>query len=189
MMASVSQNRELLKKHKAVIKRYVRFQLPMTLGHVLVIVADAAAVRMFIKKEDMLLSIIAGVLLAFMLVLFEIRLIRMGVNVPHKYAKEISKLPSDISDKLPEQFLSAKIVGRQYYTENVLIYFENNVIRVILYSDITQAAPKGTDLLLYLKDSEQPLSLSCPANGMAAIVYAYLRSKNPDITMRKESTE
>lgn len=188
-MASVSQNRELLEKHKAVIKRYVRFQLPMTLGHVLVIVADAAAVRMFIKKEDMLLSVIAGALLAFMLVLLAIRLLKIVYAVPNKYAEEIKKLPHDISDKLPEQFLSAKIVGRQYYTENVLIYFENNAIRVILYSDITQAAPKGTDLLLYLKDSEQPLSLSCPANGMAAIVYAYLRSKNPDITMRKESTE
>lgn len=161
----------------------------MIIGHILIIAADSAAVRMFIKKEEMLLSIIAGALLAFMLVLLAIRLVKIACTVPNKYTEEIKKLPNDISDKLPEQFLSAKIVGRQYYTENVLIYFENNAIRVISYSDITETAPQGTDLLLYLKDNDNPLKLSCPANGMAAIVYAYLRSKNPDITMRKESTE
>lgn len=189
MMASVSQNRELLKAHKAVTRRYVKFQLPMIIGHILIIAADSAAVRMFIKKEDTLLSVIAGALLAFMLVLLAIRLVKIACTVPNKYAEEIKKLPHDISDKLPEQFLSAKIVGRQYYTENVLIYFENNAICVISYSAIAEAAPQGTDLLLYLKDNDNPLKLSCPANGMAAIVYAYLRSKNPDITMRKESTE
>lgn len=188
MMSGISQSREILKAHKAVTGRYVRFQLPAVIGHVLVIGASSAALRIFIKNGDTLLSVIAGALLAFMLVLFAIRLVKIVYIVPNKYAQQLKMLPNDISDKLPEQFLAAKVVGRQYYTENVLLYFESNAICVISYSDIIEIAPKGTDLLLYLKDNNNPLKLSCPARGMAAIVYAYLRSKNPDITMRKETT-
>jgi predicted Ser/Thr protein kinase len=110
-----------------------------------------------------------------------------------KYAEQVADFPEEVQDELLREYSSAKKVGTQRYMSRVMIFFRGRNIYAVQYKDITGAAPKGRDLLMYLKDSEEPLRIPCPAHGMAGIVYAFLRSKNPDIKIigsadRKETT-
>ncbi len=192
-MTQGSGKDSFLKKHRVVLKDFYRSQLPSVLGHLITVVAAVAAVLMLYPMENKLFFWLALGVTAFMLVLLIMRAVGIYHTAPSKYREQVSAFPEDVQDELLREYPSAKIVGTQRYMSRVMIFFRNREIFAVQYNDIAGAAPKNRDLLLYVKDSEEPLRVPCPANNMSAIVFAYLRSKNPDIKIigsadRKETT-
>ena len=192
MMAQGSGKGSILKKHRVVLKDFYKFQLPAVLGYTLTAIACAAAALMLSENGGVLFWASLAVVV-FMTALLIILLISVLRNAPMKYAEQVADFPEDVQDELLLEYSSAKKVGTQRYMSRVMVFFRVRNIYAVQYKDITGAAPKNRDLLLYLKDSEEPLRIPCPANNMSAIVFAYLRSKNPDIKIigsadRKETT-
>lgn len=192
MMTQVTDNESLLKKHRVVLKDFYKYQLPAVLGYTLTAIACAAAALMLSESGGVLFW--AGLaVVGFMTALLIILLISVLRTAPMKYAEQVSTFPEEVQDELLREYSSAKKVGTQRYMSRVMVFFRGRNIYAVQYKDITGAAPKGRDLLMYLNDSEEPLRIPCPAHGMAGIVYAFLRSKNPDIKIigsadRKETT-
>lgn len=192
-MTQGSGKDSILKKHRVVLKDFYRSQLPSVLGHLITVVAAVAAVLMLYPMENKLFFWLALGVTAFMLVLLIMRAVGIYHTAPSKYREQVADFPEDVQDELLLEYSSAKKVGTQRYMSHVMVFFRVRNIYAVQYKDITGAAPKNRDLLLYLKDSEVPLRVPCPANNMSAIVFAYLRSKNPDIKIigsadRKETT-
>lgn len=192
MMAQGSGKDSILKKHRVVLRDFYKFQLPAVLGYTLTAIACAAAALMLSENGGVLFWASLAVVV-FMTALLIILLISVLRTAPMKYAEQVADFPEDVQDELLLEYSSAKKVGTQRYMSRVMVFFRVRNIYAVQYKDITRAAPKNRDLLLYLKDSEVPLRVPCPANNMSAIVFAYLRSKNPDIKIignadRKETT-
>lgn len=180
-------------KHRIVLKDFYKCQLPSVFGYLITVLAAVAAVLMLYSIENKLFFWLALGVTAFMLVLLIIRVISIYHTAPLKYKELISTFPEDLQDELLREYPDAKKVGLHRYMSRVLIFYDRNRIYAVRYSDVTEASPNGRDLMLHLRSNEQPLRLPCPASGMSAIVYAYLRSKNPEIktvgnTDRKETT-
>lgn len=183
----------LLKNHRVVLKDFFRCQRPSTIGHITTVAAAAAAALMLYPMENKLFFWLASGVTVFMLALLIVRVIGIYHTAPNKYAEQVSAFPEDVQDELLREYPTAKIVGTQHYMSRAMVFFRGRTLYALQYKDITGAASKGRDLLLYRSGSEEPLMIPCPARGMAAIVYAYLRSKNPDIKIigsadRKETT-
>lgn len=192
-MAQDSGKNSFFQKHRVVLKDFYKCQLPSMLGHIITVIAAVAAVLMLYPMENKLFFWLALGVTAFMLVLLIIRAVSIYHTAPSKYRQQVSAFPEDIQDELLREYTNAKKVGLQRYMSKAMIFYRGRSIYIVQYEDITEAAPNGRDLMLYLKNSEQPLRLPCPARGMSAIVYAYLRSKNPEIKTvgsadRKETT-
>lgn len=193
MMTQSARKDSFLTKHRVVLKDFFKCQLPSTLGHIIIVTAVVAAVLMLHSMENKLFFWLALGVLAFMMVLLIIRIISVYYTAPLKYKEQVQAFPTEIQEELLREYSNAKKVGPQRYMSSVMIFYCSRRIFAVQYKDITGAAPKGRDLLLYMNGSEESLRVPCPANGMAAIVYAYLRSKNPDIKIignadRKETT-
>lgn len=192
-MAQGTRKDSFLKKHRIVLKDFFKSQLPSMLGHIITVVAVVAAVLMLYSMENKLFFWIALGVLAFMLVLLIMRVISVYYTAPTKYKEQVLTFPEDVQDELLREYPDAKKVGTQRYMSRAMIFFCGRNIYAVQYKDIAGASPKGRDLLLYLSDGAEPLRIPCPANGMAAIVYAFLRNKNPEIKIvgsadRKETT-
>lgn len=148
---------------------------------------------MLYPMENKLFFWISLGVLVFEAVLLIVRIISVYHTAPLKYKEQVSAFPEDIQDELLREYPEAKKVGHQHYMSHVMIFCCGRRIYAVQYKDIAGTAPKGRDLLMYMKDREEPLRIPCPASGMSGIVYAFLRSKNPDIKIigsadRKETT-
>ncbi len=179
-------------KHRIVLKDFYKYQLPTILGYTLTTIACAAAALIKSKIGGVLFWISIAVLV-FMIALLIILLVSVMRIAPMKYKEQVSAFPEDVQDELLREYATAKKVGTQRYMSRAMVFFRGRNIYAVQYTDITGAAPKGRDLLMYMKNSEEPLRIPCPAHGMAGIVYAFLRSNNPNIKIignadRKETT-
>lgn len=192
-MAQGGSKESFNKKHNIVLKDFYKSQLPSILGHTVTVMAVVAAVLMLRSMDNKLFFWLAVGVLAFMLVLLIMRVIGTCYTAPLKYKEQVGAFSEGVQSELLHEYPNSKRVGTQRYMSSVMVFFCGRSIYVVQYKDITGAQPKGRDLLMYLKDSEEPLRIPCPAHGMSGIVYAFLRSKNPEIKIvgnadRKETT-
>lgn len=180
MAKSTTHGDSVLKKHRAVIKDFFRQQLTSMLGYTLTTAALIAAYLTSGAIEHELLRW-TGLVVLLLVVMLIARVISVYVIAPTKYMEQIQSLPQEQQKKLPREYPFAKKVGQHRYLGELLIFFTQTRIFVVRYEDITGVSSKKHDLLVRIKGREAPLLLPCHANGVSPVVYAYLRSKNPDI--------
>ena len=189
MAESKSRDGAFLKKHRAVIKDFFRQQLIATIGYTMTTAALTAAYLYSGAAEHELLRW-AGIAVVLLIVILLARVISVYAIAPTRYMEQVQALPEEQQEKLLKEYHGAKKVGQHRYLSELLIFFTQTRIFAVRYEDITGAEAKKRDLLLHIKEREAPLLLPCHANGVSPVVFAYLRSKNPDIKIiRKETTE
>lgn len=169
-----------LKKHSAVIKDFFRQQLAATIGYTMTTAALIAAYLTSGAAEHELLRW-TGLVVLLLVVMLIARVISVYIMAPAKYMEQVQTLSKEQQETLPCEYPSAKKVGQHRYLGELLIFFTQTRIFVVRYEDITGVSSKKHDLLLHIKGREIPLLLPCHANGVSPVVYAFLRSKNPDI--------
>lgn len=192
MAERTNRGSAFLKKHRAVIRDFFRQQLIATIGYTLTTAALIAAYLTSGAAEHELLRW-AGLAVLLLIVILIARVISVYALAPAKYMEQVQTLPEEQQEKLLSEYSSAKKVGQHRYLSELLIFFTQTSIFVVRYGDITGVSSKKRDLLLHIKDRETSLLLPCPANGVSPVVFAYLRSKNPEIKIignadRKETS-
>lgn len=180
MAKDTNRSSTFLRKHRVVIKDFFRQQLLATIGYTM---TTAALIAAFLtsgiaEHETLRWTGLAVLLLAVILIA---RVISVYIIAPLKYMKQVQAFPEEQQEKLTKEYPNAKKVGQHRYLSELMIFFTQLRIFVVRYEDITGVSSKKRDLLLHIKDREAPLLLPCHANGVSPVVFAYLRSKNPEI--------
>ncbi len=176
-----------LRKHKAVIGDFFRRQLITTIGYTLTTAALIAAFLFsgLMEHESLRWT---GLIVLLLAVLLIARAISVYIMAPPKYAEQVQTLSDEEQEKLLSEYPSAKKVGQHRYMDKLMVFFTRTRIFVVRYEDITGVEAGKRDLLLNIKDRETPLHLPCPSRNVGPVVFAFLRSKNPDIKIIRKET-
>ncbi len=179
---------DFLKKHRAVAADLLKQQLPATFGHILVTAAVIAAFLTSGIAEHKTLRWVGLAAVILMTALLIARIVVVYYSAPLKYMRQVQALSEKQQEKLLNEYPNAKKMAQHRYMDELMIFFTRTKIFVVRYEDITGIQAKKRDLLLHLKDKEEPLLLPCPSRNVSPVVFAYLRSKNPDIKIIRKET-
>lgn len=187
-MNSRKLSADFLKKHRPVAKDFLILQLPATLGYIIVCAAATAAVMSTGIAEHEILRLPAVSALVLILVILIARVMSVYYIAPLKYMEQVHTLPVEEKEKLLQDYPNAKKMWLHRYLEDQMIFFTKTRIFVVRYKDIKGVEAKKRDLLLHIKERKEPLLLPCPSKSVAPVVFAFLRSKNPDIKIIRKET-
>lgn len=99
------------------------------------------------------------------------------LTAPLRFGKRLAALPENASAAITADFAAVPTLGRRWFYEEYLLYFDRRGIRLIRYDEMRSADLKGNRLYLALEGgSVVPLPFTASENP--AMIVAVLRSRN-----------
>lgn len=122
----------------------------------------------------------AGLVSALCLVLLVKAFIEMLVTAPKKLAAQISAMPQREREQLVSAYPAAKTLGERWFLPEHILFYTNRRAVVLRYDAIKGAVcTNDGDILLMTSSGDVVMPVAPKEN--AGIIYAVLRSRNPEI--------
>ena len=166
---------------KQILKDFYRYHLTSTLGYLLstaCVIGGMFLAGVYTKDNIAWLGVAVSV---FFIALLVYQCFSVYIIAPMHFKKQISSLADKHAEELFSEYPNAKKADHHRYMSNTVLFYCNRRIHIIRYKDISAITTKRKDLLIYLSDSQKPVLMPCPIDGLCAVAFAYMRDKNPDI--------
>lgn len=160
----------------AIAAEYYRASFGVPLRFFIVAAVCAAAFAFtgsYSRENTRALAISASAVMAALALwkLFEM------LAAPMRFKKRLAALPENVSLAITADFAAVPALGRRWFYEEYLLYFDGRGIRLIRYDEMRSADLKGNRLYLALKSGgSAPLPFTASENP--AVIVAVLRSRN-----------
>lgn len=109
------------------------------------------------------------------------------VIAPKKLAEQIEALPKEERDEVLAEYPKAKTLGERWFLPRHILFYSGRKAYILHYSDIQTISADLDGLKLGTPAGEIVMPVKRGEN--AAILYAVLHSRNPDLRVLREETE
>lgn len=105
------------------------------------------------------------------------------IAVPLALKKQLAEMPAEESAEIISEYPDAKIVDKHRYMNEHFVFFFADKIYLLRYSDIRSASLVDFKLKLTINGYKKAVTMPFKDYGTNAAALAFLRSKNPRITI------
>lgn len=113
--------------------------------------------------------------------------IEILVTAPKKLAAQIEALPKEERDEVLSEYPAAKTLGERWFLPRHILFYSGRRAYILHYSDIQTVSADVDGLKLGTPSADVTMSVKRGEN--AAIVYAVLHSRNPDLKVLRDEPE
>ncbi len=113
--------------------------------------------------------------------------IRVLILAPIRFKKQFSATGND-AETLTQEYPYAKVDCCHRYMDSFVVFYRNQMIYAVRYSDITEIDGGVKHLFLTINGYKKTVIMPFDFAGPNAVAMAYIKSKNPDVKILCDRT-